>query len=97
MSAVVLPTLKRRHPEHIVPDFLLSFWCKVDIVQHGETNAKGTGVHAALLAPEDARIFRHHSGTSHNRRQDPLNLELPDYDLATTVVLFPLSKVRSTV
>lgn len=66
---------------------------QVDIAQHGETNAKATSTHAALLARGDVRIFRHNSSTTHHRRQQSLSLKLPDYDPKTTVVLFPESKV----
>jgi hypothetical protein len=34
-------------------------------------------------------LWRHEDGTSHHRRQDPLALQLPAWDPATTVVLFP--------
>ena len=66
----------------------------MDVLQHGETNARATGVHAAILAPDSVRVLRHESGTSHHRRQDPMQLSLPEYDPATTVVLFPASEVR---
>ena len=52
----------------------------------------GTGAHAALLAPEDVRLWRH-AGSSTSRRREALSLELPEYDPASTVVLFPESKV----
>ena len=65
----------------------------MDILQHGETNSKGTGVHAALLAPSHVRLFRHASGTTHHRKQRQDSLQLPDYD-EDTVVLFPESKVQ---
>ena len=68
---------------------------QVDILQHGETNSKGTGVHAALLAPSQVRLFRHASGTSHHRKQRRDSLQVPDYG-DDTVVLFPESKVRPT-
>eukprot|EP00884_Botryococcus_braunii_P012690 jgi/Botrbrau1/21421/Bobra.0216s0036.1 len=70
---------------------------QVDIAQHGETNAKATSTHAALVASDDVRIFRHSSSTSHHRRQQYLSLELPDYDLETTVVLFPEGKETDVV
>ena len=57
--------------------------------QHGESNAGSTGTHAALLAPHHVTLWRHTDGTSHHRRTEPLELELPDFDPATTVVLFP--------
>lgn len=60
----------------------------MDIVQHGETNARSTALHAALLAPLDATIYRH-PGSRTSRRCDLLDLPLPAYDAATTVVLFP--------
>ena len=66
----------------------------MDVLQHGETNARATGVHAAILAPDSVRVLRHTSGSSHHRRQDPMRLALPAYDPATTVVLFPASEVR---
>lgn len=65
---------------------------QIDIAQHGETNARGTGVHAAILAPSDTRLFRH-TGTSHHRRERVEDLQLPDYDKDKTVVLFPEHKV----
>ena len=82
-------------PSHTLPPtlFILSpRSTQVDIVQHGETNAMGTGAHAALLAPEDVRLWRH-AGSSTSRRREALSLELPEYDPASTVVLFPESKV----
>ncbi|PRW45219.1 DTW domain-containing 1 [Chlorella sorokiniana] len=61
---------------------------KVDIVLHGETSTRSTALHAALLAPAQVRVFRHDAGSS-RRRCDPLDLQLPDWDAATTAVLFP--------
>jgi hypothetical protein len=69
---------------------------QVAIVQHGETNSRGTGLHAAILAPTDTTLFRHASGTSHHRRQQTEILELPDFD-STTVVLFPECKVSANI
>lgn len=73
---------------HTLRQALLRTSLQVDIVQHGETNARSTALHAALLAAADVRLHRH-AGTSTTRRCDPLDLPLPDYDPSTTVVLFP--------
>lgn len=59
---------------------------KVEVVQHGESNAKATGTQAALLAPDHVTLRRHADGSSHHRRTDPLALALPDYDPQRTVV-----------
>ncbi len=57
-------------------------------MQHGETNARSTALHAALLASADVKVHRH-ANTTTSRRCDPLDLPLPDFDPAATVVLFP--------
>eukprot|EP00873_Tetraselmis_striata_P004352 jgi/Tetstr1/424616/TSEL_015138.t1 len=62
---------------------------KVDVVQHGEINSKGTGLHAALLAPDDVRLIRHADGTSTHRRTHVHDLNLPEYPPSTTAILFP--------
>ena len=61
---------------------------QIDIVQHGETNARSTALHAALLAAADVALHRY-ADSKTSRRCDPLDLQLPDFDAATTVVLFP--------
>jgi hypothetical protein len=57
-------------------------------LQHGETNARSTALHAALLAAADVRVHRH-PGSRTCRRRSPADLPLPRYDPASTVVLFP--------
>lgn len=59
---------------------------------HGESNSQATGTHAALLAPKHVTLWRHTDGSSHHRRQVVDSLSLPDYDPATTVVMFPEAK-----
>uniref|UniRef100_A0A383VAL2 tRNA-uridine aminocarboxypropyltransferase 1 n=1 Tax=Tetradesmus obliquus TaxID=3088 RepID=A0A383VAL2_TETOB len=63
----------------------------VHIVMHGESNAQATGTHAAVLAPQCVTLWRHNNGTSHHRRQPASKLLLPDWDPATTAVLYPES------
>ncbi|KAI3426391.1 hypothetical protein D9Q98_008762 [Chlorella vulgaris] len=62
-------------------------WVQFDVVQHGETNARSTALHAAILAAADVTVYRHASKTS--RRCSPLNLLLPEYTAGPVVVLFP--------
>jgi hypothetical protein len=64
---------------------------KVHIVMHGESNAQATGTHAAVLAPQCVTLWRHNDGTSHHRRQPASKLQLPDWNPATTAVLYPES------
>jgi hypothetical protein len=64
---------------------------EVHIVMHGESNAQATGTHAAMLAPQCVTLWRHNDGTSHHRRQPASKLQLPDWDPATTAVLYPES------
>lgn len=70
----------------------LSLPVQIDIVMHGETNAQSTGTHACMVAPDCVKLWRHQDGKGHHRRQDPLKLDLPDWDPATTAILFPESK-----
>ncbi|PSC70879.1 DTW domain containing [Micractinium conductrix] len=61
---------------------------RLHILQHGETNARSTALHAALMAPADVQLHRH-AGSTTSRRCDPLALQLPEWDPASTAVLFP--------
>ena len=48
---------------------------RLHILQHGETNARSTALHAALMAPADVQLHRH-AGSTTSRRCDPLALQV---------------------
>ena len=66
--------------------------CEVHVVKHPqEANSKSTGVHAPVLS--DARLFSYSAADTDDAEAH--GNQLPDYDPATTVLLFPSATSRS--